>query len=447
MKSAATLSSIAFLASVPFAHAGQNTLAITEPQHAQLQSEQPQDSKWGVTMAVRSTTVPFVGTEKSASDVFPLFYYTGESFFLKGDHGGLRLWESDKAGLNAVARYRFLDVPDEYSEEFQGGTVDSGLQLYLKLNDKTQLQFDALSDPDGRIHSELRLAGDYRNGCWSLFPELELRFTGAKFNTRYYGLGATDLDRGLEVGASLKGRRQVRGNWHIETKGEVSFLGSEATNSPLIEDSVEWEFYVGLGLFDTTEKPVSNLKAQPYWRVSEAWGTSSDLQNMIFGEHKTVDGADVRSTSIFYGHPLSDTLFGAPIEMYLTSGMLYHHASDVQGNSLEFALGFKGFYTFDTPWRTRLGIAEGISYADTVTFYEREELAEKGSSESRLLNYIDVTFDVNVGDITQSDRLEDLWLGTGIHHRSGIYGSSSAFGNISGGTNFSSVYLQWHGGF
>lgn len=428
--------------------AGQTTFVELDSAPILLQSKQSQQGEWGVAMAVRSTTVPFKATEKTSSDVFPLFYYTGERFFLKGDNGGFKLWENDKAGLNAVARHRFLDVPEEYDDAFFGSKVDSGLQFYFKLDDDTQLQFDALSDPSGRMHSQLRLAGDYQHASWRLFPEVELRFTGSKFNTRYYGLDATDLDRGLEARARVKGRRQIHGNWHIETKGEVGYLGSEAANSPLIEDRMEWEFYVGLGLFDITENPqASELNAKPYWRVSQGWGTSSDLQNMIFGEHKTVDGAEVHSTAIFYGHPLSDTLFGAPIEMYLTSGVLYHYASNVQDTSLEFALGFKGYYTFDTPWRTRLGIAEGISYADTVTFYEKEELAEKGYKENKLLNYIDVTLDVNVGDMLKSSELEDLWLGTGIHHRSGIFGSSSAFGGISGGTNFSSLYLQWHGGF
>ena len=322
-----------------------------------------------------------------------------------------------------------------------------GLQAYLNVSEHSQLQFDVLSDRDGRMHSDLRLAGDYRSGAWRLFPELELRFTGEKFNTRYYGLGATDLDRGIEANASLKGRRHLSGNWHLEAKGEVAWLGAEASNSPLIKDDIELEFYVGLGIFDEQLKPKIQLKAQPYWRISQAWGTSSDLQNMIFGEHKTESGADVRSTSIFYGHPLSDTLFGAPIAMYLTSGITHHYSSSVQDSSMEFSFGFKGYYTYNTPWRMRLGIAEGISYADSLTFYEKEELIEKELSESKLLNYIDVTLDVNVGDMLNRDKFEELWLGTGIHHRSGIYGTSSAFGDVSGGTNFSTVYLQWHGDF
>lgn len=406
--------------------------------------------EWGVSMGARFVSNPFSDGADSTSDIFPAFYYEGERFFLRGDYGGVKLWKGEGVGLDAVARYRFFDIPDVCADDLTGGAVDAGLQLYRQLSDSTELQFNVLSDPDGRMHSAVRLVGESKFGNWSLSPEAEIRFTGKKYNSRYYGLNNAELGRGLEVSTSLKGRRQLYKNWHLETKGELTWLGSEAGNSSFIEDDFKYELYVGLGLFDenrSQKKAAKTLKAQPYWRLSQQWGTSSDLQNMIIGEHETVDGADVYSTSIFYGHPLSDTLFGAPVEMYLTSGVTYHYASSVQDASLEFSLALKTYFTFNTPWKTRLGIAEGISYADSLTFYESEELTEKGFSESQLLNYIDLTLDVNVGDMLKRQALEDLWLGFGIHHRSGIYGSSSAFGDISGGTNFSSIYLQWHGDF
>lgn len=403
--------------------------------------------EWGVAMAVRSASLPFDSKDKSTTDVFPLFYYEGERFFLRGDNGGVKLWEGEKFGVNALARYRFFDIPEEYNQDVNGGTADLGVQAFWKLSDETQFQLEILSDIDGRMHSSVRWAGDYKRGDWRLFPEVELSFTGSDFNTEYYGIDKYGLGSGIEASASLKARRRLHKNLHLEAKVEAGLLGTEAYSSPIIEDDFRYEVYLGLGIFEGEPGAAEELEAKPYWRISQGWGTSSDFQNMIFGEHKTVDGADVRSTSIFYGHPLADSIFGVPIEMYITPGVMYHYSSDVQDTSLEFILAFKGYYTFKTPWRTRLGIAEGISFADSLTYYESEELIEKGHDESKLLNYLDLTVDLNLGDVFNKGKLEDLWLGTGIHHRSGIYGSSSAFGDVSGGTNFASIYLQWHGGF
>jgi len=399
-------------------------------------------------MGVRSASVPYAAKDKTTTDIFPLFYYEGERFFLRGEYGGMKLWEGDKFGFNAIARHRLTDVPDEYIDRVSGNNMDMGLQAFWKLNEQSQLQFDVLSDPQGRFHSAARWAGDYRRPNWRLFPELELRFTGSEYNSHYYGVETYGLNKGVEARARFKARRHLVSNLHLEGRVEGAWLGSEASSSPAVEDDFAYEFYLGIGFYgDEKRVEKSTLEAKPYWRISQGWGTSSDFQNIILGERNTDDGADVNVTSIFYGHPLADSLFGAPIEMYITPGFSYHHGSDAQGSSTEWVLAFKGYYTFPTPWRLRLGMAEGISYADSLTYYEDSEQAADGSNGSELLNYLDLTLDLNVGDVFKSDKLEQLWLGYGIHHRSGLYGRSAAFGDISGGSNFTNIYLQWHGDF
>ncbi|MGJ8674216.1 MipA/OmpV family protein [Rubritalea sp.] len=404
--------------------------------------------EWGVAMAMRYGSTPFDAEDNGISDIFPLFYYEGDRFFLRGDYGGLKLWENDQYGFNAIARYRFYDIPEEYDDLVSGGGADMGLQAYWKLTQETQLQLELLSDSDGRFQAATRWAGDFRREKWRFFPEAEVLFTSSKFNRHYYGVGRYDLNAGVEARAKFKARRQLYKNLHVEGRVEGGWIGSDAQNSPVLDDSFEYDFYLGLGLFsDNHSESKSTLKAKSYWRISQGFGTSSDFQNILLGEFKTDDEADVNMTSIFYGHPLSDTLFGSPWDVYLTPGMVYHYSSDVQDTSLEFILAVKAYYTFPLPWRLRLGIAEGISYADSLTYYERNDLAEKEVSESKLLNYLDLSLDLNMGDVFNSNALEDLYLGAAIHHRSGIYGSSSAFGDVSGGTNFGTVYLQWHGNF
>jgi outer membrane protein len=40
--------------------------------------------------------------------------------------------------------------------------------------------------------------------------------------------------------------------------------------------------------------------------------------------------------------------------------------------------------------------------------------------------------------------MNDLWFGYSLHHRSAIFETSSAFGRIKGGSNYNSLYLQYH---
>ena len=51
---------------------------------------------------------------------------------------------------------------------------------------------------------------------------------------------------------------------------------------------------------------------------------------------------------------------------------------------------------------------------------------------------------MNLGDIFRSEALQNLWVGYSIHHRSGIFQTSSAFGRIRGGSNYNTFYLQYH---
>ncbi|MFC5049522.1 MipA/OmpV family protein [Rubritalea spongiae] len=439
---------LTFLSAAQFLCAGDKELS-TEQLDSKVPVEIETDPipEWGVLMGMRYAQLPFKADDKGNYDIFPLFYYEGDHFFLRGDYGGLKLWEGEKLGLNAIARYRFYDIPEEYDSGISGGGADMGVQAFWKLDENSQIQVEALSDQHGNVQGQVRWAGDYRKGLWRLFPELELRATGSDYNTRYYGLEQYDLDASLEARARLKARRRVWSDLFIEGRLEGGWIGSEAGASPLVEDDFEWEAYVGLGLFQEERDHMSDLKAKPYWRISQGFGTASDFQEIPLGNFETDDGADVMMTSIFYGLPLSDTLFGAPWQVYLTPGVVYNYSSDVQDSSFEFVLAFKAYYTFPTPWRLRLGLAEGISYADSLTYYEYNELEEDGDERSQLLNYLDVSLDLNIGDVFNNGDLDGLWLGTGIHHRSGIYGTSSAFGDLSGGVNFLSVYLQWHGDF
>ena len=94
-----------------------------------------EEPRWGVTMGLRYAKIPFNSTDDVVADIFPMFYYEGERFFLRGQEGGVRLWGDDQVGVNLLGRYRFFDIPKEFQNEIRGDALDAGLQAYWMLGE------------------------------------------------------------------------------------------------------------------------------------------------------------------------------------------------------------------------------------------------------------------------------------------------------------------------
>jgi len=72
----------------------------------------------------------------------------------------------------------------------------------------------------------------------------------------------------------------------------------------------------------------------------------------------------------------------------------------------------------------------------------RDQLA-RGRSSSRLLNYLDPSVDISLGDLIGVKSMSETYVGVGVTHRSGIFGTSRLFGNVNGGSNYIYSYLEW----
>lgn len=436
------------------AHAGESTSekSSTLPKISPLlQPVENDDTKWGVAIGLRYSKTSFIGEDSTISDILPLFYYEGERFFIRGTEGGVHLWDNDQFGFDAFTRYRFFDYPEEYNDQLDRNTFDAGLRASWMLNENSQVAAEILTDSGGRIHGTARVESELRGNRWRLNPLLEVRAKSSNFNSRYYGLGMDTVGAGVDARAAVKSRLHVWKNLQLEGSLEARWLDSATRSSAYVDGSVEYMAYIGFGVFEDpqvqyTQASGNTLNAKPYLRLAQGWGNDSTLAQ-IFEADIRKDDVSVNMTSLFYGHPLSDTLFTLPIEIYLTPGLVHHYSSGAQDAATEFVLGFKFFYTLPTPWRVRFGVAEGISYIDSFTYYEAGSLAADDQTPSRLLNYVDLSVDLNLGDIFKTKAIEDLWIGYGIHHRSGIGGSSPTFGNISGGSNYNTLYLQWSSNF
>ena len=83
-----------------------------------------------------------------------------------------------------------------------------------------------------------------------------------------------------------------------------------------------------------------------------------------------------------------------------------------------------------------------MSWAQKIPFVEARDQIARGRNSSKLLNYLDPSIDVSVGDIGGARSLHDTYVGFGVSHRSGIFGSSQILGNVNGGSNYIYTYVE-----
>ena len=450
------------------------------------------EKDWGIAVGLRHAKIPFKTKDESVQDFIPLMFYDGDIFFMRGLTGGIKLYDKEVWQFSLLGRYRYFDIPSEHQNLVQGGGLDVGGQLKYRINDDLETNLELLTDEESRYYSSINARYHWESGSWDLHPYVTLRYKSADFNDHYYGLdgfpdpdnlpntinnklgSAFDLTLGSEV------RYHVASNFYILGRAQLTTLDSSTRDSASIENGTHGEIYLGIAFFnDKTKAKVSSLKAKPYIRLAHGWGTPSNMSDILAFNWED-DEQNSQITSIFYGHPVADSLFGYEfIDVYITTGYVYHHSADryqqtlapgagintselavAPGNTCdganpceltyeglstnEYVLGVKAYFNINWPVHWRFGLAEGLSYIETVSDLEQREMDRKGYRSSELMNYIDITADFSLGDTFGVKAMNDLFFGVGIHHRSSIFETSSAFGRIKGGSNFNSIYLQYH---
>ncbi len=155
-------------------------------------------------------------------------------------------------------------------------------------------------------------------------------------------------------------------------------------------------------------------------------------------DRTTITGFDI-------GRPFIERLNGWPLDIAGFLGFIHHDEAGFQPDFWQLNAYFKAYY-YGFPWseriRTRVGLGVGLSYAQRISQMEQRDLADRGRNTSKLLEVLDPTADFSVGDLIGVRSLRSTFLGVGVSHRSGIFGSSHLFGNTNGGSNFIYTYLE-----
>ncbi len=404
------------------------------------------DLTWGTGIVARSASIPYydpVVKDDTLNDYVPLFYYEDDYFYLHGLTYGVKLYDLDNWQFSALGRFRFMNIPQEYQNEVQGDTMDYGLRARYFLYNNQYIDLEVMENVDKSTHANLTYSANLKYGDLYFEPHATLRVKDATFNTQHYGQGKEEIKGDVDLSAGLGLKYHLWSNFYLIGNADIRWLGNNVQKSSIIDEDYEYTLMAGFGFLNDKNKKFFDVDGmKPYIRLAHGWATPTNLEDILIGKIE-LDDYNNQSTSIFYGHPLSKTLFNLPIEVYMTPGFAFHYSSEVQESSQEVILGFKLYYTLPLPYiDMRLGLGEGISYTNDVIYIEKAEIEEKGLKPSRLTFYLDASVDLNLGFL--HDNLDPLWIGTAIHHRCSGYANVSLFGRISGGSNYNTVYLQWH---
>lgn len=408
------------------------------------------EQEWGIAGVMRSATIPFANKSDDdyVNSFVPMLFFQGETFYLDGLEGGAKLYTNLELEYNlfAILRTRFVDIPRSLQNEAGGDSADFGFKIQLPFNKHWDFEAELMGDDDIYLHSNFLLSGDYAFGNWQLEPKLTLRLKSQDFNSKYYAFKqetGESIDGGIDATAAVRAKYHVTSNFYLLGSIGATYLDSNAYEAEIVEERWQGEIYAGIAFFNDKSTPLrDSLSISPYLRVAHGWATTSNMGDILFRLESEKDENDGMLSSVFYGYPLTDELFGYDFDIYLTPGLIHHWTSDAQGASTEYVVAVKAYYTLNWPTKWRIGLAEGLSYIDKITYMEGKSMADKGYETSQLLNYLDVSYDVNLGDLFNKRDWNNIWLGYSLHHRSAIFESSSQFGRIKGGSNYNTVYLQ-----
>ena len=341
-------------------------------------AENREPDVWGLAFGVRSAEIPYTTDIDTVNDVVPLIYYdNNEYFFIRGLTGGLRFYQNETLETSFIGRYRFFDIPADFQNEVQGNAFDVGLQLKYKITPQFDVDFEVLDDRKGRAHANIVANYQWSGGDWDLYPSMRLRWKDDDFNNRYYGLDLYEPGSGFDFKVGIDARYQVWSNFYLVGRAAVTSLENDVTTNPVITRDTQSELYFGIALFNDKKKPRNALlKTKPYLRLAHGWATPSNIGEILAGQTQK-DPFNNQLTSVFYGIPVSDTLLTLPIQIYVTPGLVYHYSSAVQENFPEYVLALKGYYTVRWPFRWRIGLAEGISYAAEIPYIEKPNSKKK----------------------------------------------------------------------
>lgn len=416
----------------------------------------------GLGVAVRAESSPYrdAGTR---FDLLPLYLYEGKRVYLHAYRVGLKLLDTRSERVDVFLAHRFEGFPSDRTPPSLAGMtarqpeLDAGLG-YERRGAWGALWAEWLHDATNTSGGdELRLGYNYawRNGRLLLRPQLMLSLRSARLNDYYYGVRsdeATATRPAYMPGSGVNAQVGLYASYDLTDRSRL-LMGATVTRwsegvrrSPVVDDRTQLSGLLGwMYDFSPREEPWPE-RTPLVFKVEYGRSTDCNLVTIMrlgCTSTRTVDNTRIAGFEI--GRPFVQRLNGWPLDFVGYLGLVRHDENGLQANSWQLDAYIKGYY-YGFPWsdrvRTRLGFGAGLSYAQRIPYVEARDQALRGRNTSRLLNYLDPSIDVSVGDLLGVRSLRETYFGFGVSHRSGIFGTSQLLGNVNGGSNYIYTYVE-----
>ncbi len=176
-------------------------------------------------------------------------------------------------------------------------------------------------------------------------------------------------------------------------------------------------------------------------RFAAGASSASDFDELYTFKGFNTHSAGTSVYGVSAGYRVVENMFDLPFDIYTNGSLNYFYENGHQDDFLEGDLYIKLYIKFNIfSNQLRYGIAEGISYAGRVPYVEAQEAIAEDDKQSNFLNYMEMTFDFDVGKLIRVKELEQLYLGYLIKHRSGAHGTYG--GVYDGGSNYNCIYIE-----
>lgn len=424
--------------------------------------------RWSLAITGRLQSSPYEDKD-THGDVIPLIAYSGETLFLAGTKAGVHLFKNEDWRANVYAAYRFAGYDDKDNSVVGDMKRENGIDGGFDITRVTSLgdfTFDATSDisstSNGQVLS-LYWSRYYDHGPWKILPWVGGSWYSADYNRYYYGVEPEEAqpDRpeyysdetvSFRIGSDI--RYRIDHIQYLTFNIEYERLGNAIYKSPIVDEQDIFKLGINyrLEFSDENVEPPGRRydfltsKRRP-WSYRFAAGTTTDtkLNQIVRGSHVEFDDTQTKLVSFVGGKQLMRSFFGTNWQVWGNLGMGYRMDEPHQSNFFEYIAAIKFFYS-NFPWSdhvlTRFGVAEGVSYAERVPYAETSKKDASNKGTSHLLNYLDFSFDANLGDVFNARSVRHCFGGFSVHHRSGIFASADLFGPVDGGSNVNTLYVE-----
>lgn len=419
----------------------------------------------GFGVLVSSERSPYRG-EGYRRDLLPVYLYEGERVFLRTDRLGLKFTPGDGQELDVYLRRRFEGFPLEQTPPaLQGlpirhGGGDLGLTWRLRAG-TARLHAGAAQNVGNESRGQQVSIGayaDWQLGPVTLRPSATVTWRSARLNGFYFGVppeqgtperAAYEPGAGVDVFAGLYASVPLTQGWRLFAGAGATRYAATVRASPIVEPGTHPGVMLGAAYYLDAKTVRQQVDESPTI-VRVSYGQAAvDRCNIVLIttlQCTTINTATrTEIAGIAVGKTLVQSLNDWPLDVAGFVGLVYHHDRPYQSDGAELHLFLKAVYR-GFPWSdrvlTRAGFGWGISIADPVPYAEVAEQASRGRLTSHVLNYVEPSIDVSLGDLIGRPTWKQTFVGLSVTHRSGMFGTSRMLGNVNGGSNYITLYVE-----